>query len=108
MPPEPAPTALFRLAAPADAGVVARLLQAFNDEYAVPTPGVAVLEERLAAHLASGDLVAVLAEPEQPSGSPTAERGDAASGNAVGVARCSARGRASGTPARSRSSTSCT
>ncbi len=58
----PAPTAQVRLASDADAAAIARLLQAFNDEFAVPTPGVAVLAERLAAHLATGDLVAVVAE----------------------------------------------
>lgn len=62
MSPEPAPSTQVRLAGHADAAVIARLLQAFNDEFAVPTPGVAVLEERLGAHLSSGDLVAVVVE----------------------------------------------
>jgi len=50
-----------RRADPAEAGVVAELLDAFNREYDTPTPGVAVLEGRLAGLLAGGDVVALLA-----------------------------------------------
>ena len=46
---------------PAEADVVAELLDAFNREYDTPTPGVAVLEGRLARLLAGGDVVALLA-----------------------------------------------
>lgn len=53
--PAPRPAAL------ADAAVVAQLLHDFNTEFDSPTPGVAVLTERLEAMLARDDVVALLA-----------------------------------------------
>jgi len=50
-----------RRAEPADAGEVARLLDAFNREYAEPTPGVAVLAERAARMIGTGEIVVLLA-----------------------------------------------
>lgn len=50
-----------RRARAADAGVVARLLDAFNREFDVDTPGPAVLTERLERLLAGGAVVALLA-----------------------------------------------
>ena len=50
-----------RPAAIADAAVVAQLLHDFNTEFDSPTPGVAVLTERLEAMLARDDVVALLA-----------------------------------------------
>lgn len=50
-----------RMATTADADDVARLLDAFNHEYDDPTPGPAVLRERLIRLLAGGDVVALLA-----------------------------------------------
>jgi len=50
-----------RRATPADATTVATLLDAFNREYDVATPGVATLAARLARLLAGADLVALLA-----------------------------------------------
>jgi GNAT superfamily N-acetyltransferase len=55
-----------RRATPADAGVVAPLLHAFNVEFDTPTPAVEVLAERLAWLLAGDDTVALLA-PEPPA-----------------------------------------
>lgn len=49
-----------RQASVADAATVARLLDAFNREYATPTPGSAVLAQRLTRLLAGGDVVALL------------------------------------------------
>jgi len=43
-----------------DAEVVAALLHDFNTEFDTPTPGVAVLTQRLRTLLAGGDLVALL------------------------------------------------
>lgn len=43
-----------------EAGVVARLLDDFNREYDTPSPGVAVLTERLEQLLAGGQVCAVL------------------------------------------------
>ena len=57
---EPAARAVRR-AAPADAAVVAALLDAFNTEYDTATPGPDVLTARLARLLPAGDLVALLA-----------------------------------------------
>lgn len=55
-----------RVAAPADAAVVAALLDDFNREFDTPTPGVAVLTARLSRLLASDDLLVLLAgEPAQ-------------------------------------------
>jgi len=51
----------LRRAEPADAPTVARLLHEFNAEFDEPTPGVAVLSERLRAMLAAGELVVLLA-----------------------------------------------
>ncbi len=50
-----------RRATTAEAGVVAQLLHDFNTEFDTPTPGVAVLTERLEAMLARDDVVALLA-----------------------------------------------
>ena len=50
-----------RRAVDADAEAVARLLHAFNIEYADPTPGVAVLTERMQALISSGDVTVLLA-----------------------------------------------
>ncbi|MCS5713221.1 GNAT family N-acetyltransferase [Herbiconiux sp. CPCC 205716] len=58
------------------AGVVARLLHDFNAEFDVPTPGVAVLEERLRILLAVGPAV----------GGTTAYLAEGPDGSAVGVA----------------------
>jgi GNAT superfamily N-acetyltransferase len=44
-----------------EAEVVARLLDAFNREYATPTPGVRVLAARLRRLLPEGDVIALLA-----------------------------------------------
>ncbi len=53
-----------RLAAPAESGVVADLLDRFNREYATPTPGVGVLARRLERLLAQpGTLALVAGEP---------------------------------------------
>lgn len=57
----------LRRAAPGDAAEVARLLHDFNAEFDEPTPGVAVLTERLRAMLANGELVVLLAG-EGPAG----------------------------------------
>ena len=54
------PTGPPRLATAADAATVAVLLDAFNQEYDTPTPGVAVLAPRLERLLAGGDVVALL------------------------------------------------
>jgi GNAT superfamily N-acetyltransferase len=50
-----------RRAAPADADLVGRMLDAFNREYDTETPGPAVLAQRLRRLLADGDVVALLA-----------------------------------------------
>ena len=50
-----------RVATPADAATVARLLDAFNREYQTPTPGPEVLATRLRRLLSGTDVVAVLA-----------------------------------------------
>ncbi len=49
-----------RVAGPEDASTVAELLDAFNREFATPTPGPAVLADRLRRHLGTGELVALL------------------------------------------------
>ena len=49
------------MAAVADAAIVARLLHDFNTEFDAPTPGVAVLTDRLSAMLARDDVIALLA-----------------------------------------------
>jgi GNAT superfamily N-acetyltransferase len=51
----------LRVAAVAEAGVVAEMLDAFNREYHTPTPGPAVLTGRLSRLLADGTVIAVLA-----------------------------------------------
>ena len=51
---------LPRVASPDDAPTVARLLDAFNQEYDTPTPGPAVLTTRLERLLAREDVVALL------------------------------------------------
>jgi GNAT superfamily N-acetyltransferase len=50
-----------RVATLADAVTVARLLDAFNREYHVPTPGPEVLATRLRSLLSGTDVIAVLA-----------------------------------------------
>jgi GNAT superfamily N-acetyltransferase len=50
-----------RPASPADAAVLARLLDAFNREYGDPTPGVEVLAGRLERLLAGATALALLA-----------------------------------------------
>lgn len=56
-----------RRATPADAAVVARLLDDFNREFDSPTPGPEVLARRVARLLAQGDVVALLTG-EPPTG----------------------------------------
>ena len=51
----------IRRATPGDAGEVARLLHDFNTEFATPSPGVAVLADRLRGLLAGDDTVALVA-----------------------------------------------
>ena len=55
---QPEPTA--RTARADEAAIVAELLDAFNREYETPTPGPAVLAQRLTHLLAGGDVVALL------------------------------------------------
>ena len=50
-----------RAARPTEAEVVAHLLDAFNREYATPTPGTRVLAARLGRLLARDDVIALLA-----------------------------------------------
>ena len=50
-----------RVAEPADAAIVAELLDAFNVEFDTPTPGAEVLTRRLRQMLARDDVVALLA-----------------------------------------------
>jgi GNAT superfamily N-acetyltransferase len=50
-----------RVAQVVEAGTVATLLHAFNEEYGTPTPGSVVLESRLRRLLAGADVVALLA-----------------------------------------------
>lgn len=50
-----------RRAGPADAEAVARLLHDFNTEFDTPSPGVAVLADRLRSLLATPDTIAYLA-----------------------------------------------
>jgi GNAT superfamily N-acetyltransferase len=49
-----------RLATPGEAIVVAELLDAFNQEFGTPTPGIRVLAERLTALLEREDTLALL------------------------------------------------
>ncbi|MEJ2888345.1 GNAT family N-acetyltransferase [Actinomycetospora aeridis] len=49
-----------RRAGPADAGIVATLLDDFNTEFDTPTPGVEVLTRRLTERLPGDGLVALL------------------------------------------------
>ncbi len=56
-----------RLATVADAGLVAGLLDAFNREYDVPTPGIDVLAARLERLLPGGDVLALLTGGQQPA-----------------------------------------
>jgi GNAT superfamily N-acetyltransferase len=51
----------LRLAEPADAAEVAEMLHAFNVEFSTPTPGSAVLTERLRGLLPRDDFVVLLA-----------------------------------------------
>lgn len=55
------PLGAVRLASAADAGEVAGLLDAFNREFDVATPGTAVLCARLERLLTGGDVLALLA-----------------------------------------------
>ena len=50
-----------RRAEPADAEVIARLLHDFNTEFDTPSPGVAVLADRLRSLLTTPDTIAYLA-----------------------------------------------
>jgi GNAT superfamily N-acetyltransferase len=50
-----------RASAGGDADTVAELLDAFNREFDTPTPGTAVLADRLERLLATGEVVAILA-----------------------------------------------
>jgi GNAT superfamily N-acetyltransferase len=50
-----------RVATVAEAGTVARLLDAFNQEFQTPTPGSEILAIRLRRLLAGGDVIALLA-----------------------------------------------
>lgn len=50
-----------RLAGPDDADEIGRLLHDFNTEFDTPTPGAAVLAERLRRHLAGRSMFAILA-----------------------------------------------
>lgn len=62
--PEPVPGAFdprLRRASIGDAPEVARLLHDFNTEFSDPTPGVAVLTERIERLLANGEVAIVLA-----------------------------------------------
>jgi ribosomal protein S18 acetylase RimI-like enzyme len=51
----------IRLAGPDDAELIGRLLHAFNREFNEPTPGPAVLAERIRQLLGGGDTVVLLA-----------------------------------------------
>lgn len=55
---------MVRAATAADATAIAELLHAFNTEYSDPTPEVAVLADRLAPMLASGEVAVILAGSE--------------------------------------------
>jgi GNAT superfamily N-acetyltransferase len=52
-----------RVAVPADASTVAALLHDFNTEFDTPTPGVAVLAQRLRTLLAGPSMFAIVAGP---------------------------------------------
>jgi GNAT superfamily N-acetyltransferase len=52
---------VIRRASPTDAASVARLLHEFNAEFETPTPGPAVLEERIASMLETGEATVLLA-----------------------------------------------
>jgi GNAT superfamily N-acetyltransferase len=52
---------MVRLAEPGDAAVVAGLLHDFNAEFDTPTPGAAVLTQRLETMLAGRETIALLA-----------------------------------------------
>lgn len=53
-----------RLADPADAGVVGRLLFDFNTEFETPTPSAEQFAERFTVLLARGDVLVLLAEDD--------------------------------------------
>lgn len=55
------------MATNAEAGSVAALLHAFNEEFDIPTPGVTVLEGRLQALLTGPSMFAIVAQ-EPPAG----------------------------------------
>lgn len=51
-----------RVAEPADAEAIGRLLHDFNDEFGDPTPGPAKLAERVRELLAAGEITALVAD----------------------------------------------
>jgi ribosomal protein S18 acetylase RimI-like enzyme len=55
-----------RLATPADAGQVGRLMFDFNTEFDTPVPPAEVVGERIAALVESGDATVLLADEESP------------------------------------------
>ena len=57
-----------RLATPADADVVGRLLFDFNTEFETPTPSAAAFSARFATLLARDDVLVVLAESDASGG----------------------------------------
>jgi ribosomal protein S18 acetylase RimI-like enzyme len=57
------PELVVRIATPADAGVVGRLLHDFNAEFDQPTPGVRRLAERVEQLLAEGHTAVLLGGP---------------------------------------------
>ena len=59
----------IRLATAADSRTVARMLCAFNAEFATPAPPVAVLATRLAEQLTGGRIRVLLAEIDDSAGS---------------------------------------
>jgi GNAT superfamily N-acetyltransferase len=55
-----------RLAGPADAGSVGKLMFDFNSEFHEPIPSAEVVGERIAAHIESGEATVLLANEESP------------------------------------------
>ena len=60
-----------RLATPADADVVGRLLFDFNTEFGAPTPSAAEFAARFTALLARDDVLVALSEADGPDGGAT-------------------------------------